>query len=331
MSTLTNQHPWASHHFYAMGSHMTAWLELADQAIAQQTLLQVEQLFHAAERRLSRFTQQSELTQVNHQAGQWTPVSNVLWRLVVRSLHLAKATAGYFDPTILNAVEATGYDRDFAQLRSQTSPQPRTARSPMPQTATRGCWDAVELDAAQHALRLPPGVRLDLGGIAKGDTAQQAVNFLSQWGPALVDAGGDLVAGDAPADYPGWPVGIANPSATFAATTADPIDEDLARLWLKNSALATSGIDYRRWQQNGVMVHHLIDPHTGHSATTDLMTVSVLAADAAVAEAWAKAALVAGATRGYAWLVEAQLAAALVDPQGQLTVTPALQPFIQTT
>jgi len=331
MSTPMNQPPWISHHFYAMGSHMTAWLEWADPSTAQPTLTQVEQLFQAAERRLSRFIQASELTQVNRQAGQWTPVSNVLWRLVVQALHLAEATAGYFDPTVLNAVEAAGYDRDFAQLRGQTSPQPRPVQSPVLPTATRGCWHAVELAAAQHALRLPAGVRLDLGGIAKGDTAQQAVNFLSQWGPCLVDAGGDLVAGDAPADYPGWPVGIAKPSATLDTTTTDPIDDDLARLWLKNSALATSGIDYRRWAQNGVMVHHLIDPHTGSTATTDLVTASVLAAEAAVAEAWAKAALVAGATQGYAWLVKEQLAAALVDPQGQLTVTPALQPFIQRT
>lgn len=325
MSTTTHQPPWTSHHFYAMGSHMTAWLELADQPLAHQSLTQVEQLFQAAERRLSRFTQASELTQVNQRAGEWTAVSNVLWRLVGRSLQLAQATAGYFDPTVLNAMEATGYDRDFAQLATQPA---RQAHSPIPPAETRGCWQAVELDAAQHALRLPPGVRLDLGGIAKGDTAQQAVNFLSQWGPCLVDAGGDLVAGDAPADYPGWPVGIANPSATLDATTAA---EDLARLWLKNSALATSGIDYRRWQQHGVTVHHLIDPHTGSTATTDLVTVSVLAADAAVAEAWAKAALVVGVTRGHAWLVEQQLPAALVDLQGQLTVTPALQPFIQTT
>ncbi len=326
MATLTNQTTWSSHHFYAMGSQMTAWLDLTDQSLADQTLQQVAALFHAAEARLSRFTQSSELAQVNAQSGEWTPVSNVLWRLVVRSLQLAQATDGYFDPTVLNAVEATGYDRDFAQLSQQTQPTNGAGRPLAPQ-ATRGCWPQVELGQAQHAIRLPAGMRLDLGGIAKGDTAQQAVAFLSQWGPCLVDAGGDLVAGDAPAGWPGWPVGIADP--VDARNAGDPMNPDLAQLWLKNSALATSGVDYRRWQHNGVQVHHLIDPHTGTTASTDLLTVSVLAADAAVAEAWAKAALIAGAKAGQLWLTRLQIAAALIDQHHHLLVTPALQPFIQ--
>ena len=326
MAMLTNQTTWSSHHFYAMGSQMTAWLDLADQSLADQTLQQVAALFHAAEARLSRFTQSSELTQVNAQAGEWTAVSNVLWRLVVRSLQLAKATDGYFDPTILNAMEAAGYDRDFAQLAQQTQPTNGAQRLTASQ-ATRGCWQQVELDPTQHAIRLPAGTRLDLGGIAKGDTAQQAVAFLSQWGPCLVDAGGDLVAGDAPTEWPGWPVGIADPNDAHKEGNA--LNRDLAQLWLKNSALATSGVDYRRWQHNGAQLHHLINPHTGITATTDLLTVSVLAADAAVAEAWAKAALIAGATAGQLWLTGQQIAAALVDQHHQLTCTPALQPFIQ--
>ena len=188
---------------------------------------------------------------------------------------------------------------------------------------TTGCWQTVELDPAQHAVRLPPRVRLDFGGIAKGATAQQAVAFLRQWGPCLVDAGGDLVAGDAPTGWPGWLVAIANPAAT-----GEP-ESDLAHLWLRNSALATSGIDYRRWQQGPTPRHHLIDPRTGAPAATDLLTVSVLAADATVAEAWAKAALIVGAEAGETLLQERQMAAALVDQQRRLTLTPALQPFVQ--
>ena len=323
--TTSTTNTWPTHHFYAMGSHMTAWLELADPCLAQATLQQVEALFHAAEARLTRFRPTSELAQVNAQAGQWTPVSTVFWRILTRALHLSQATDGLFDPTVLNAVEATGYDCDFAELEQQ--PLQRQVRrlsvAPLTTHPLRGCWQAIELNPAQHALRLPPGVRLDFGGIAKGETAQQAVAFLSQWGPCLVDAGGDLVAGDAPSGSPGWLVGIANPSAA-----AEP-ERDLAQLWLKNSALATSGIDYRRWQQGSVTAHHLVDPRTGATAQTALLTVSVLAADAAVAEAWAKAALIAGATVGGELLHQRQLPAALVDDQHQLTLTAALQPFVQ--
>ena len=318
---------WPSHHFYAMGSHMTAWLDLADQQLAQRTLSQVEDLFHAAEARFSRFRTTSELAQVNAQAGQWTSVSNLFWRLLTRALHLSRATDGLFDPTVLNAVVATGYDRDFAQVRQRATSRNDQAL-PAPPTL-HGCWQAVELDPVQHALRLPPDVKLDLGGIAKGVTAQSSVNFLSQWGPCLVDAGGDLVAGDAPTGWPGWLVGIAKPTPPASVHADDLPERDLARLWLKNSALATSGTDYRRWQQCSVTVHHLIDPRTGAAAVTDLLTVSVLAADAAVAEAWAKAALIRGAQAGCALLEAQQHPAALVDQQQQVTITSALHPFVQ--
>ncbi len=318
MTTVNNDATWPVHHFYAMGSHMSAWLDLADQHLAQELLHQVEALFQAAEARLSRFRATSELAQVNAQAGQWTTVSNVFWRILTRALHLSQATDGLFDPTVLNAVEANGYDRDFAKVAQTTIVRDIKALAP-----TTGCWQTVELDPAQHAVRLPPRVRLDFGGIAKGATAQQAVAFLRQWGPCLVDAGGDLVAGDAPTGWPGWLVAIANPAAT-----GEP-ESDLAHLWLRNSALATSGIDYRRWQQGPTPRHHLIDPRTGAPAATDLLTVSVLAADATVAEAWAKAALIVGAEAGETLLQERQMAAALVDQQRRLTLTPALQPFVQ--
>ncbi|MCE7983240.1 MAG: FAD:protein FMN transferase [Caldilinea sp. CFX5] len=322
--TVSNRTTWPAHHFYAMGSHINAWLDLTDQHLAQSVLRQVEALFQAAEARLTRFRATSELAQLNAQAGQWTTVSNVFWRILTQALRLSQATDGLFDPTVLNAVATAGYDRDFAELAQPAIGQAtKSLTLAQPLDRLQGCWQAVELDPAQHGVRLPPGIRLDFGGIAKGETAQQAVAFLSQWGPCLVDAGGDLVAGDAPAGWPGWLVAIASP------TLADEPERDLAQIWLKNSALATAGIDYRRWQQGNATRHHVIDPRTGAPAATDLLTVSVLAADATVAEAWAKAGLIAGAQAGGALLHEHRLPAALVDQQQRLTLTPALQPFVQ--
>jgi thiamine biosynthesis lipoprotein len=134
-----------------------------------------------------------------------------------------------------------------------------------------GRWREIELDTARQAVRLPVGVGLDLGGIAKGDTAQQALNLLAQTGPALVDAGGDLVAGLAPAGCPGWPVALSTPWREAAPT------RDLATFWLADGALATSGVDYRSWVQDGLVAHHLIDPQTGQPAETDLLTATVFA------------------------------------------------------
>ena len=104
-------------------------------------------------------------------------------------------------------------------------------------------YTAVQINPIRKAVWLPKGVRLDLGGIGKGYTAETVVNFMRAWGPCLVDAGGDLTAGNAPADMPGWPVGISSPyvgleerpdTSPFMARKPN-----LSNLWHRLSALAT--------------------------------------------------------------------------------------------
>lgn len=314
---------WHRHDFYAMGCQMSGWLELADAELAADTLVQVEALFDAAEERLTRFSETSELARLNARSNQWVSVSNVLWNVITKAIQLAEQTDGLFDPTLLNALVAAGYDRSFHELASNGN---GTTNAMAPSlTVNKGRWRSVALDASHHAIWLPAGVRIDLGGIGKGYTAQQAIHFLSQWGPCLIDAGGDLVAGDAPATLPGWPVALAAPTQHD-----EEVAGDLAQIWLKNATLATSGIDYRHWQQHGQRMHHLIDPRTGQPAATDLMTASVLAADATVAEAWATALLVAGQVQAEKVVAEKGLAVALVNQAGGLTVAPPLRPFMQT-
>jgi thiamine biosynthesis lipoprotein len=266
------------------------------------------------ERVLSRFDPQSELSQVNARPQQWVPVSPLVWEVVTQALILADVTGGLFDPTVLAALEAVGYTRSFAEMHGVAQDSDREA--------TPGCWAAVQRDPARRALWLPAGVCLDLGGIAKGHTAQRVAAYLSRWGPCLVDAGGDLTAGAAPHGLPGWPVAVAAPS------TDNEEAPDLFRLWLAQATLATSGIDYRRWQHNGRVVHHLIDPRTGRPAATDALSVSVLAHDAAQAEGWATAVLVAGRDAGLALLARHGLAGAVVDGQQHLILTPAMTPRV---
>ncbi len=186
-------------------------------------------------------------------------------------------------------------------------------------TSDLGQWAAVEFDEDRQAVRVPSGVYLDLGGIAKGDTAQQVVDLLRDAGPCLVDAGGDLVAGAAPEDLPGWPVAISAPRRDSVTE-----QDDLVTLWLAEGALATSGVDYRRWTQNGQPMHHLIDPRSGRPAETDGLTASVLASTAAVAEAWATSALIAGPGRGMDTLAGHDVAGLMVTRTGQALLTPRM-------
>lgn len=298
--------------FRAMGSQITIWLLPAEPSTANAALQAGAALFAANEQRLSRFQPASELAQLNSRPAEWVPVSDLLWEMIDRALTLQAQTDGLFNPTLLNALEQAGYDRSFEALDRVASLSPATAAStPHPQPIAR--------DPDRRAVYLPPGTRLDLGGIAKGVTAELVVQQLSSVGAALVDAGGDLVAGDAPAGWPGWPVAVAAPASR------DEDARDLFRLWLRHATLATSGVDYRRWVNAGQPAHHIIDPRSGRPATSDVVTVSVLANDAATAEGWSTAALILGSTHGVAALTARQLAAAFVLHDGSMRLTPAMQ------
>lgn len=300
-------HPWPTHQFRAMGSQIHLWLD-GEEAQANPFFRRVEALFRRVEARLTRFAGHSELSRLNARPEAWVPVSALLWDLLQHALRLARETGGLFDPTLLPALEAAGYTASFEEL-AQARPAPAGGARP-------GCWADLRLDPERRAVWLPAGARLDLGGIGKGYTAQLAVDLLGTAGPALVDAGGDLVAGAAPRGFPGWPVGVAAPGGEAAP--------DLFHLWLAHSALATSGTDYRCWQQAGEPAHHLIDPASGRPAQSDVITATVLAPEATTAEAWATAALIAGRERGLALLLERGLAGALTGPLGRTVLTPRL-------
>ncbi|MBE2225125.1 MAG: FAD:protein FMN transferase [Anaerolineae bacterium] len=312
-----NPHPssWRSHHFRAMGTEMAFWLETDDQAAAQPAFAEAEALFRHNEQVLSRFQADSELSQINSRAGQWTAVSDLLWDVLVVALEMAERTNGRFDPTILNKLEQAGYTQSFEQMLTYT-PLPNPPDYPV----ALGNWQDVVLDEADRSVYLPRGLRLDLGGIAKGYTAQQAVALLAQCGPCLVDAGGDISAGSPPVGYDGWPVAVTTPRTS-------PIQVDLFTLPLAHASLATSGIDHRRWQQNGRSHHHLIDPITGQPADTDLLTATVWAETAVVAEAWATATIIQGAAAGLAALQTHHMPATLVTQSEELLLTPAMATY----
>ena len=117
----------------------------------------------------------------------------------------------------------------------------------------------IRIDSPHHSILMPvEGMRLDLGGIAKGYVAQKIVDFLKEQGikQSLVDAGGDMAMGDPPNTSQGWIVGVNVPETT---------DELLSGyLILHNMAVATSGDAYQYIAHNGKKYSHIIDPRTGY-------------------------------------------------------------------
>ncbi len=270
--------------FRAMGSNMTL-ITASSRADAPARLAAVRGMIERFEERLSRFRESSELSRLNARPGRPVRVSDELWDVLAAALDGTRRTDGLYDPTILEALERAGYDRPFDGVRDRADPAP-----PSPQ---RAAWHEVRLDARARTVTLPAGVRLDFGGIGKAWTADRAAAALSAFGPCLVDAGGDIAAMDAPAGWPGWPIGVTDPRNPTGTLTV---------LAVADRGVATSGIDVRHWRRGGEMCHHIIDPRTGRPAGSDLLSVTVVARDAGEANVHAVAALILGASDGLRYL-----------------------------
>jgi thiamine biosynthesis lipoprotein len=228
------------------------------------------------ESRWSRFLDTSELNALNRHAGHLMIVSPPTFDLVAKALTAWRQTAGRFDPTVGMALAAHGYDRTFSEVLAAAVPVEVGSVRPAP-----GPGD-IELIAGVNAVSMPVGVTLDAGGIGKGLAADMTADLLMDLGAdgALVNLGGDLrVIGRAPSRE-GWSI-----------TVPDPLEagRELLRLAVPEGAVATSSRLQRRWPTSTGEVHHLIDPRTGQPAQTEVVAVTVVAAEAWWAEALAKA------------------------------------------
>lgn len=245
--------------FKAMGTEIELFVDADD---ADDALDRAEHEVHRLESLLSRFRPDSQLSRLNR--AKTLAVAPDVARVVALAVDARERTGGRFDPTVLSAVAAAGYDRSFEQV-PQNGPAPAAAVA---------CGGKVRVDGTQ--IELAEDTELDLGGIGKGFAVERAACTLAAAGPCLVNAGGDLsVRGGA------WPVGLETADGTIT-------------LELESGAIATSGRDRRRWRRAGEAQHHLIDPSTGAPARSDLLRVTVVASDAVEAEVWAKALFLAG-------------------------------------
>ena len=237
----------------------------ARQEEAQQALETAAADLRALEARLTRFQPSSELSALNRAAGDWFLASETLFEITRLAREAREATNGLFDPTILNALEAAGYDRSFDEIGQrergalpQEQPlQPASRREP------QRAGGRIDLDPARRTVRLEQGIRLDLGGIAKGWMVDHIIDGpLHGYTNALVSAGGDLRARGGPETGQPWVVGIQDPRPAETDAPSTPI----AVLPLTGGALATSGALKRWWLVEGQRRHHLIDPRTGQPA-----------------------------------------------------------------
>jgi FAD:protein FMN transferase len=297
--------------FRAMGCQMLACQAQAASNLTPdqpaRLLDQVPEWFERWEAILSRFRPESELNQLNNQNGSPVSVSQTLWSVLQAARRAEEESGGLVTPVLLESLIAAGYTTSFDQLDSE-----QTVWEGTPAKRPAYLLGDARFDPKTRTVQLPLGMRLDLGGVAKGWAAQLAMHHLEKYGPALVDAGGDIaVSGLKPGGQP-WLVGINDPRQ---------VDSSLGTLRLGRCGVATSGRDHRRWQQDGRWKHHIIDPRTGEPAVTDVLTATVVAPNVMEAEMAAKVVMILGSREGLAWLERHSGYAGLVVTQAGAVIT----------
>ena len=264
--------------FRAMGTDVHLAIVGGDPGLLHRGEARVREL----EQRWSRFVRSSELNELNGSAGHLVPVSPDTFELVQRAVQAWRCTGGRFDPTVGATLAAHGYDRTFSEVLAAGPTAIRADVAPSPGLA------GVVLVPELHAVALPAGTALDAGGIGKGLAADLTAALLVADGAdgALVNLGGDLRAVGRPPAPEGWSISV-----------PDPLEpgRELLRLALPDGAVATSSRLQRAWATTSGPAHHLIDPATGRPAITDVVAVTVVAAEAWWAEAVTKALFLTGA------------------------------------
>ncbi|MGB8860557.1 MAG: FAD:protein FMN transferase, partial [Ilumatobacteraceae bacterium] len=303
----TTEHGALQHEFRVMGSRSYVIVhggtrEMLDRAEAR--LRELESWW-------SRFREDSDITMANRAAGRPVVVHGDTLAVVARALDAWRQTAGRFDITTLPALLSAGYTHSAVnQSLAPSVPGSRIGMSAM-----------VHVDYDASTLTVPATTAIDLGGIGKGFAADIVAEELIEAGAtgALVNIGGDLVVLGSPCDDTSWYLGIEDPR--------NP-PSHVATLRLQSGGMATSGTTIRKWTRaDGTAAHHLIDPTRATPSASGIVTATVLAADAATAEAFATAAMMLPGDEAVAMLDSVHLAGLAVDRDGQVFETSTMRDF----
>ena len=253
-----------------MGTYSHVTLVTADSAAAAPLAARAHARFHALDSLMTNWTTTSEVARLNRdaQAGP-TPVNEEVATVLARCVDVNEATEGAMDITVEPLVRAWGFLGGKPHV-----PDSATVAQAFAHVGARH----VHFDARAATLRLDPGTRIDLGGIAKGYAVDRVAALLREAGvrDALVDLSGNMAAIGAPPGERGWRIGIRDPR------NREPW---FARVTLRDRAISTSGQYEQFVAANGRTYGHILDPRTGVPAQ-GLLSVTVIADSPFETDAW---------------------------------------------
>ena len=299
---------WQTEDAAIMGTtiRVEVWHENAD--IRQQGIDSVLEEMERVNRLMSPYIEQSQLSKINQFAHEGpVEIDRDLFEVIKRSLEISELSNGAFDITYASVGHLFNYRKEIKPNEDEIK-----------QAKTFIDYKNVVLDEEQSTVSfLKQGVKIDLGGIAKGFAVDRSIQRLRELGikHALVSAGGDTrLLGDRRGRA--WLVGIRDPENK---------EEVIVMLPLQDEALSTSG-DYERFfVEDGVKYHHIIHPSTGKSAS-EVRSVSILANDSMTSDALSTSIFVMGAKNGLELLDRLDgVEGVILDRNGKLYYSQGLQ------
>ena len=284
-----------------MGTEITVEIWHDEKQKAQQCIDNVFKEMWRIDALMSPFKESSELTKVNNMAkDQPVVISIELFDLLKKSIKFSELSEGVFDITF----SSIGYLYDY---REGIQPTDEMINKDLAAINYRH----IQLNTEEHSVRLKKqGVRIDLGGIAKGYAVDNAIEILKRCGTeyGLVTAGGDSrILGDKKGRP--WMMGIQHPRNKKQVAVVLP---------LSNAAISTSG-DYERYFiKDGQRIHHIINPGTGKSADKS-WSATVIADDALTSDALSTTLFVLGAKKGLELINKLEgIDAVIIDTSGNM-------------
>lgn len=245
------------------------------------------------EKRFSRFISGNELDSFNASKETEIEVTETMAELLRLAKYYYLKTGGKFDPTVIGSLEGIGYDKNFLDLGASdllAEPKKLDLKKIQTESSARSKMETIKIVGRQ--IFCPSGFRLDLGGFAKGYIVdllgatifQKVKNF-------LISAGGDIWAVGNQEGAKGWDVAVQNPLAP---------EENIFFLNTRGKRLgiATSGVLERTWKKDDFEAHHIIDPDSGLPVENNILSVTVISADAVKADIYAKTVLILGTEKG---------------------------------
>jgi thiamine biosynthesis lipoprotein len=303
------QAEWITRNEAIMGTRCAVELWSEDKALGDAAITSVFDDMKRIDRLMSTWKEDTEISKVNREGSKHpVKISPELFTLLQVSVEYSELTHGAFDITYASV----GYLYDF---KKGVHPDQKAIDRALPGIN----WRHMVLDAKKTTVYFTrPGMRIDLGGIAKGYSVDRGIEILQKQGitRAMVNAGGDTrIIGDRFGKP--WVVGVRDP---------DHEGKVFLRLPLTDTAFSTSG-DYERYfDENGKRFHHIIDPKTGDSARK-VRSVTIIGGNATRTDALTKSVFIMGPDEGIAFInTLPDVDAVAVAPDGRVIYSKGLAP-----